>query len=144
MNENNKISNGTRKGIIFGFLIIFLLPFTTKTVWALSNFLSQPQFGGRIINTTAIEIQELEMAGFQCVVPGSTISIAPLGSPVGTPTSYFIPFGTFSKTGYSPRVSQLIIGKYGWKTTIPCTSATVPPIVTTVWLDTINLFGNSR
>ena len=130
-----------KKGIFLGFLIVFSLLVAAKTVSAIVNFL--PQFGGRVINTTALEIQALEWAGFQCAVPGSTISIAPLGSPLGTPISYLIPFGIYSKTGYSPMIGQLIIGKYNWwKTTITCTHPA--GAVQTVWLDTVGVFGNSR
>lgn len=126
-----------KKGIILGFLIVFSLLFTTRTVF---GFLGQ--FGGRIISTTAIEIQLLEWTGHTCYVPGSTISITPIGSPVGTPTSYLIPFGIYSKTGYSPRSGQLIIGKYSVKTVISCFHPSGS--ATMVWLDTIPLFGNSR
>lgn len=131
-----------RKGIIFSFLVIFLLFFSTNIVFAISSFL--PQFGGRIIHTKSIEIEGLEAAGFECIVPGSTISIVPIGSPSGTPTSYFIPFGIYSKTGYSLRAGQLIIGKYNWKVEIECVLSYPPYITIPVSLDTITLFGNSR
>ena len=107
-------------------------------------FAFMPQFGGRIIHTKAIEIQTLEMAGFLCYAPGSTISIVPIGSPLGTPTSYLIPFGVTSKTRISPRAGQLIIGKRSGKMVINCTLAYFPFTTIPVSLDTVFLFGNSR
>lgn len=121
--------------------VVFLVFFSTKIVFAYSF---NSQFAGRIVYTKAIEIQALEMAGFQCVVPGSTIQIISIGSPARTPTSYYIPPYVRSKTGNSTRASQLIIGKYGGKMAIACTSKTVPPVVKTVNLDIITLFGNSK
>ena len=122
------------------FAVVFLVFLNTKTVFAYSSF--GKVFAGKIIHTKDIEIQTLEFAGYICPVFGSSISIIPMGSPLGTPTSYFIPFGTYSKTGYSVRTGQLIMGKYSWKTPIAC----VHPAgsVQTVWLDTISLFGTSR
>ena len=114
----------------------------TKTVSAVVGFM--PQFGGRIIHTKAIEIQELEAAGFQCLVPGSTFSITPIGSPISTPISYFIPAGIYSKTGYSTRAGQLIIGKYSFKTIISCMQTYYPFMTVPVSLNTVPLFGNSR
>ena len=84
------------------------------------------------------------MMGFQCAVPGTTFSIYPIGSRAGTPTSYLVPSGIYSKTRNAIRISQLIMGKYSFKTPIVCTSATIPPVIVTVPLDTVTMFGNSR
>ena len=111
----------------------------TKTVSAVASFM--PQFGGRIIHTKAVEIESLEAMGFLCPTAGSTISITPIGSPTGTPISYFIPYGIYSKTGHNTRAGQLIIGKYSLKTIVNCTLA---HYIIPVSLDTITLFGNSR
>lgn len=146
MNKNNKISNGTRRGIIFGLLVIFLLLTFTKTSHALIGFNFGKQFGGRIVNTEAKEITALEARGYDCVVPGYTFSIIPIGLRYSAPTSYFVPFSTTSKTKNSLQTDQLIIGRYKYdlKEMIACTSKTNPPTITIVPLDTVNLFGNSR
>ncbi|MDO8659232.1 MAG: hypothetical protein Q7K54_01395 [Candidatus Parcubacteria bacterium] len=134
-----------KRGIIFSLLIFFLLLANTNTVFAFSSFrFLLPQFSGRIVFSPAIEIASLQMMSFQCAVMGSTFSIYPIGSPAGTPVSYFVPFGVFSKTRNAIRIGQLIIGKYSFKTPIVCTSSTTPPVITTVLLDTVTMFGNSR
>jgi hypothetical protein len=133
-----------KRGIIFSLLIVFLLLATTKIAFASFGLSLFPQFGGRIIYPKAIEIQALEAAGFQCIVLGSTFSIMPIGSPIGTPVSYFIPAGIFSKTRNSVRAGQLIMGKYSFKTMIECILPAEPPVIVTVPLDTVTIFGNSR
>ncbi len=134
-----------KRSIIFSLLVIFLLFASTKTVFAFpSTRFLLPSFGGRVVFSPAIEIASYQMAGFTCAVLGSTFSIYPIG-PANTPTSYFVPSGVFSKTGNSIHTGQFIIGKYSFmKTPIVCTSATVPPVIVTVPLDTVTLFGNSR
>ena len=123
------------------FAIVFFVSFGIKNTDAALNV--KPQFGGRIISTKAVEIQELEYMGYECPVFGSSISITPIGSPLGTPTSYFIPFYNISKTGTSIMTGQLIIGKYSWKTPITCIRLE-PPSIKPVFLDTITLFGTSK
>ena len=149
INRNKNISNGTRKSIIFILLIAFLVFISVKMVFAYS-FLGGV-FGGRIIYTKALEIEEMEAAGYICPMFGTSISIIPIGSPPGTPTSYFIPSYITSKTRTIPAVGQLILGRYSGQTTITCTltfpSESDPSIATTILtvsLDTINLFGTSR
>ena len=143
ISKNNKISNGTRRSIIFSLLVIFLL-LASKTVYASLGFsFGSRQFGGRVAYTEATEITIQKAIGSQCDVLGSTISILPIGSPALTPRSYYIPFSTLSKTKNSLRMGQLIMGKYSpYKTPIVCTSPT--GAVTTIQLDTVTLFGNSR
>ena len=73
---------------------------------------SAGQFGGQIVTPKAVEIMAWEAAGFICSVPGTSLSIAPIGSPPGTPSSYFIPTHVTSETGITPMPGQLIIGKH--------------------------------
>ena len=100
-------------------------------------------FGGRIIDTKATEIRALESAGYNCFTLGSSISIMLIGSPAGTPTSYFIPYYVIPKTRTQPASGRLILGKYGGTATINCTLASDPPQTTTVALSTITLFATS-
>ncbi len=69
-----------------------------------------------------------------------TIEIRPVGK---SPMKYFISSGTKSKTGTTPTVNQLIIGKYSGKVTVTCVRAD-PPDTQRVELDKITLFGTSR
>ena len=142
MNKDKKISNGTRKGIIFVLIIVFAIFVGTRTVSAFSFF--GGFFGGRIISDKAMEIELKEWAGYTCVVLGTSITINPIGSPPGTPTSYFIPWSITSRNGYPPISGRLIMGIYGGKTNIVCIYPSVPPFIETVSLDTIDLFGTSR
>ena len=125
-----------KKGMILILLILFAVFFNARTASAFF-------FGGRIIYPKAIEIEELEATGFVCFVPGSTISILPIGSPAGTPVSYFIPSFVTSATRTIPTASQLILGNYLGKITLPCVLPGDPPAATTVSLDTIIYFGTS-
>jgi hypothetical protein len=131
-----------KKGIIFILLIIFLVFVSTKIVFAAASY--GKFFGGRITNIKATEILALESSGFICAVPGSTISILPIGSSILTPSDYFIPSYITSKTGTIPSINQYILGRYSTVATIPCTSTTTPPVTKTVSLYTIDLFGTSR
>jgi hypothetical protein len=136
-----------KKGIIFILLIIFLVFVGTQVVFASFSFFSPSfsiikSFGGRIIQTKALEIQELEAMGYICMVPGSSISITPIGSPAGTPISYFI---LPSKTNTTPMVGQLILGKYSMmKIVIPCIRAGYPPMFSSVSLNKVTIFGVSK
>lgn len=133
-----------KKNIIFFLLVISLMFVSTNIVSAysfLGNF-----FGGRIIDTKAWEIRELEDFGYICdeSILGSSIEISPIGSPFDTPTSYFIPnFITSKTTGDTPGISQLIIGRYAGETSISCTHPESGDTQIVI-LDTINLFGTSR
>src|SRR3989344_8444416 len=104
IHKNRDISNGMRKGIILVLLIVFLAFIGAKIVKSdavpatpssapssFSGGIRGGFFGGRIINMKATEIASLEAADYTCAVFGSSISIVPIGSPAGTPTSYFIP-----------------------------------------------------
>ncbi len=125
---------------VFSVFLIFIFSFNTASAFfGLGGF-----FGGKIVNMKSIQIAALEMAGFQCMVLGRTITILPIGSPVGTPTEYFIPFSTISKTRYPINYSQLILGKYVGKSTITCILKTYPFTVTPVMLDIITIYGTSK
>lgn len=131
-----------KKGIFYILLIVFLVFVSTRIVSA--SFSLGRVFGGRIVNTKALEIQALESSGYQCYMPGTSISILPIGSPAGTPTSYFIPSFVISKTRTTTRTGQLIMGRYLGKTIIPCIFPSSPPMVISVSLDIITLFGTSK
>ena len=129
-----------KKGAIFISVAIFLFFFSTSIVLAsytpIGGF-----FGGKIISNKAMEVEFKEWAGFECIVLGSSITIYPIGSPPGTPTSYFIPWGVTSAFPTMP--GQFILGIYSGKSTITCILKSNPPIIETILLDTITLYGNS-
>lgn len=142
-----------RKGIIFFLLIIFVVSISLNQVEGGSvpatpassgSGITGGVFGGRVVNTKAIEIQMLEESGFQCMVPGTSITILPLGSPTGTPISYLIPIGVTSRTRNSIDTGQLILGKYFGQVAITCVYPSLPPVITSVGLSTITLFGTSK
>jgi len=141
-NINNKISNGTKKGILLFLLIVFFVFAGIKIVSAFSSPLGG-LFGGRILTTKALEILTLESTGFICLMAGTSVQILPI-SPRDAPSSYFIPFLVTSKTRTTPMTGQLIIGKYTLPTLITCTLPGEPPVVKIVYLNTITLFGTSK
>ncbi|MEK7105765.1 MAG: hypothetical protein AAB895_00220 [Patescibacteria group bacterium] len=100
-------------------------------------------FGGRITNTKATEIQSLENSNYKCTVPGTTITIKPVTR--SSPTTFLIPSGVKSKTGYTPRAGQQIKGLYSQsKTSIVCIYQGYPPSQTTTQLTPITMYGTSR
>jgi len=134
-----------KKGIIFILLIIFLVFASVKVVFAFSSFGSV--FGGRIIDTKAVAVRTLENIGYICGMEyfGTSLEILPLGSPPGTPTSYYIYNYTHSKTRTIPMSGKLIMGKYFGKMTQICRKPCPPgECLQTVTLDVITLFGTSR
>ena len=124
-------------GIFFGF-------FETTNANTLNNAGYFRDLGGRITNTVANEILSFQMSGYICTVPGQSISIIPIGSPLATPLSFIIPFGVSSATGNPIRVGQYILAKYGGMATAYCVLPSVYPIPVTIPLPTIIYFGNSR
>jgi hypothetical protein len=76
------------------------------------------------------------------MVPGESIEI----NPIKGPSSYLIPSGTSSKTGFPIKKNQWVLGLYtNSKTTITCTRPCPPATcTTTVSLDTITMYGNSK
>jgi len=100
-------------------------------------------FGGKITQNKASEIQDLESSGFTCMVPGTSITIKPVGS---YPATYVITWATKSKTNTTPTSGQWILGLYNpMKTIITCTKPCPPTICTTTTsLNTISLFGTSK
>jgi len=99
-------------------------------------------FGGKILDSKATEIQTLEDSDYWCAVPGTSITIKPIGN---YPTSYVIPYSVKSKTNTTPRSGQWIIGLYSpIKTTVTCILQSYPWTSTTVTLDTISLYGTSK
>ena len=137
------------KKVVFAVLIISFSIFTIPKITHADIFSGifkmlaniQKPFGGRILNTTAVEIQTLEDTGWTCEVPGTSITI----KPVRGPASYAIPAGVVSKTNTTPEDGQSIKGLYLGKTVITC-KMSCPPVecVTAVTLDTIKMFGTSK
>jgi hypothetical protein len=101
-------------------------------------------FGGKIINTKAWEIQGYESVGYVCIVPGQTFTIKPMGSPVGTPMSYFVSLLAQSRTTNSLRTGQWILGRYAGKTSITCTLPYPPYTAQVVSLSRVSVYGTSR
>ena len=131
-----------KKGTIFILLIIFLVFVCVSITQASLSF--EKIFGGKITNTKATQIEELENSGYTCHMVGSSITVRPIGSPAMTPTEYFIPSSVKSKTITTIKYNQWILGKYSGKTTITCTRICPPAFcTTTVTLDTVTYFGTS-
>lgn len=99
-------------------------------------------FGGTIVEMKAIPIRALESANFVCAVPGKTITIKPVGA---YPVNYFIPAAVRSKTRFPLRIGQSILGNYSLATVpITCILKAEPPVVTSVQLHPITMFGTSK
>ncbi len=99
-------------------------------------------FGGRILHNKAIEIQTLESTNYKCIVPGTSITILPVGK---SPTSFLIPAMIKSATNTKPASGQKILGLYSQtQTTITCIFQGKPPTTTTVQLTPITYFGTSK
>jgi len=153
-----------KKGIILTILVISLIFLSFKTAHASLGSV----FGGRIIFKPATEIATLEATNYNCqagLAGGTSISIAPIGSPAGTPVSYYIPAfikpvtglyhtksGLFSyyltpdtdeeyKTTTIP--GQLILGLHSGIFGVACVYQGYPPIVVVVPLSIITYFGTS-
>ncbi len=115
-----------------------LIPPTPLTTQIIPRFM-----GGRVVSVPAFEIYALESTGFICPVMGKTLSIYPMGSPTGTPTSYYISSLVHSQTNTILRgMGQLIIARFSTPTFITCTHPA--GAVTQIPLHTINLYGTSR
>src|SRR3989344_5207123 len=118
--------------LLVGVLVVlsgfFIITSTTNATFGFRLF-----FGGIIANTEAIEITVLKGAGYDCVIPGSTIEI---WSAAG-PTSYFIPSSNPPRTNTIPASYQQILGEYGGDTNITCTHP--EGSVTNVLLPTISI-----
>jgi|SRR3989344_7559571 len=132
-----------KKGITFILLVVSFVFISFNMVFAFGFSSLGGMFGGRILLTKALPIQLLETVGYTCPTYGGTsLSIIPIGSPVGTPTDYFIPSFVASKTRTTPSTGKLILGKYAGTIIITCTYPD-PPNMQTVTLPIINLFGTS-
>lgn len=129
---------------VFLKISVFVIVITAMVLYHTGNAsaVGKP-FGGKIINTKAIEISSLENSNYKCIVPGSTITIKPVTS--SSPSTFFIPAAVKSRTNTSPRAGQQIKGLYSQsKTTITCIFQGTPPSTTTTTLTPITLFGTSK
>jgi len=131
-----------KKGITLSILVIFLLFLCVKTAHASLGSV----FGGRIIFKPAVEIATLEATNYNCqagLAGGTSISIMPLGSPAGTPVSYYIPPFVSPVTETIPVVGQLILGLHSGVFGITCVYRGYPPVIVVVPLSIITYFGTS-
>lgn len=98
------------------FFIVFLIfiSFSTETYAFFGS-----NFGGKIIQTKAREIQSYESVGYTCQVNGSTIEI----NSVKGPTSYFIPYTSRVPSDTTPGFNKKILGVYKGEASISCTNA---------------------
>jgi hypothetical protein len=133
-----------KKAVALFLLITFLIFVGTNIVYSYSSSTFGRLFGGKIISMKATQIEELEASGYICSMFGTSISIKPIGSRAGTPTSYFIPSYVSPKTRTTPGSGKLIIGKYSGQEIITCTLPGEPPLTETIVLNTITFFGTSR
>jgi hypothetical protein len=102
-------------------------------------------FGGRILKTEATEITTTEAENYSCQMEGGTsIEVERIGTKEKTPTAFFIPANTKSKTGTVPMAKQLIIGRYSGTTSITCLSNEKYRGAKTVSLTNISMFGTSK
>jgi hypothetical protein len=121
-------------------IFVFIIFVSFKIVYAYSGSFGEI-FGGKITNTKATEIEELENAGYQCETNGSTITI----NPIKGGETYFIPDGVNSVTRNTIATGQWILGKYSGTTTITCTKECGETECTdTATLNNITMFGNSK
>jgi len=137
-------------------VLIFLCIFTKKEISAQysggvgggtssASSISSKVFGGKIANTKAEKIDELESSGYSCNYSGTTIEVTPINvKGLTMPYSYLIPTGIKNRTGFSLRDGQWIIGKYSGKTIITCILEGDPPLEETVTLDIISIYGTSK
>lgn len=131
-----------KKNIILSIVVFCAVAFIFTFAYADSSSLAGSAFlGGKIIDTTAIQIQTLEDASFTCVVPGTSISIIPFN---GSPTDYLIPFNVTPKTETTPNINQFILGIYNTAPTpVTCTNDETGATVI-VNLNAISYFGTSN
>jgi hypothetical protein len=123
--------------IIFGLMLLTIgsVAYAGVTINISSGF-----FWGKIANTKAERIEELENEGYTCNVPGSTIEI----QRTKTPYSFMIPYGTHNASGFPDRDGQHIVGRYKGTETIICTLDEDPEVTETVQLDKITLYATSK
>ena len=101
-----------KKGITLILLVVSFVFISFNMVFAFGFSSLGGMFGGRILLTKALPIQLLETVGYTCPTYGGTsLSIIPIGSPVGTPTNYFIPSSGFYlanvlQYAYGPREAE--------------------------------------
>lgn len=116
------------------FSILCLSPNTSEAI-------AFKPFGGRIFASRAIEIQTVEAAGYVCIVPGTTVSIYPIGSTNSVGVSYFIPAGVLPRGGGNPIEGAYILGLSSEPTSIECVHPLIGPIY--IPIRTVTLYGVS-
>ncbi len=131
-----------KKGILVILPIVFCVFFFSARMadasYGFSGF-----FGGRITSIEAKSVKEKENSGYQCMVPGTSITINPIGSPPGTPTDYLIPYYASYRTSSTPGEGKLILGAYSGISLIICYMVNPPYTPDAVVLPTITIFGTS-
>lgn len=121
--------------IVFSCLVLVFLA-NAPVAYSASK---QKIFGIRITKLKAQPIEQKEKEGYTCIVAGQTIEGRLVGSPRGTPTSYFIPAGVVSKSGGPAKAGNQAIGFYTVPTPIVCIRP--PAGVAIVKLDTIAVWN---
>ena len=124
-------------------VIVLVLIVSINVVYAANS--AGKVFGGRILKTEATKITTTEAENYNCQMQGGTsIEVQRMGTKDKTPTEFFIPASTKSKTGTVPTAKQLIIGRHSGVTTITCIYKGTPPNTKTVTLNTITTFGTPK
>ncbi len=124
-------------------VVTLVLIISIKVVYAASS--TGKVFGGRILKTEATKITTAEAENYSCQMQGGTsIEVQRMGTKEKTPTAFFIPASTKSKTGTVPTSKQLIVGRYSGVTSIECLSNEKYRGAKTVTLSTITIFGTSK
>lgn len=112
--------------ILFVFVSVFTLFKTNKANANSAMFMNMglrifslfsPSFAGQINQLESTEIANLEDAGYDCPMDGSTIQISPS---FGENTTFFIPLGLEPKSKRTLETERNIIGKFDGEKPIIC------------------------
>lgn len=98
-------------------------------------------FAGKITEAPDQEVQSLADSDYTCEPDNTTIDI---DSYNGSPTAFYIPPGTESKTGNEAEEGQLVIGRYSGTTTIDCIEDYYPFDEQDFDFNTITIWANSK
>ena len=99
--------------------------------------------GGTVYKTTAQNVKDIEDENYKCAVPGSSITVKPIGG--GQNQNFLISAGIRSSTGNKTEQNQYFLGLYEQsRQTITCIYQGYPPSTTTTTLTRLKLFGTSK
>jgi len=117
-----------------------------KPLTSTSQTKAKPEFfGGKIQEKKAIQVKNYESAGYKCTIPAgsTTIEITPK---ISYGTSFFIPLGTYSRTGYAINSKQHIMGIFNGSQNINCKKCDAKGencVEVNFKLPIVTMFGNS-